>query len=453
MTGKDVQYVVQENGFWYVAGKEKTKNPEPIVSGRGIANGLSDEYNDGWDFGPDTYNPSITSGIPLTQTYGIQEAVDYQVSNVIPLNGNTMAAVIILVSSEYYILSTTVHFRNTTIQPWVDIRSSGRGSGYIASVAGSTFPFFENDDGRIQDLQFEGFGFDPSTTAQNVLLSSSTSPQNADYHFKDCYFSNIGEIDISIYAINQLEITRCFGSLRFSVAHLNGRMNIIDSQLTDLNTIGGGNEIGGDVGGNGLLSIKNCNISFSGSTNAILDCNSTSNSVGFSMVNVILTGNAVNLTGGTCITNSNGPIFLFEMINIITEIGGVTKMLLTDATSVGRYNVPNNYVALGSLFIAPTIATPSLSANPPVSATVYQNTNPYDIEIDLPAYATTSGTAGYVTLAKGATSSPGTIANQYVSGATASGTEEIIRLRVPAGWYYSFTESGVTFSTAVVFAD
>ena len=84
---------------------------------------------------------------------------------------------------------------------------------------------------------------------------------------------------------------------------------------------------------------------------------------------------------------------------------------------------------------------------------MYQNTNPYDIEIDLPVYASTAGTAGYVTIAKGATDTPTAIGNQYVSGDTSDTSEQIIRLRVPAGWYYEFTGSGVTFGTASVFAD
>ena len=100
------------------------------------------------------------------------------------------------------------------------------------------------------------------------------------------------------------------------------------------------------------------------------------------------------------------------------------------------------------------IVAPTLSANPPASGTVYQNTNPYNIEIDLPAYATTSGTAGYVTIAKGSSSSSlTTIGNQFVNGSTSSTSVDIIRLRVPAGWYYEFTASGVTFGTASVFAE
>ena len=96
----------------------------------------------------------------------------------------------------------------------------------------------------------------------------------------------------------------------------------------------------------------------------------------------------------------------------------------------------------------------SLPANPPASGTVYQNTNPNDIEIDLPVYATTSGTAGYVTIAKGASSSSlTTIGNQFVNGSTSSTSVDIVKLRVPAGWYYEFTASGVTFGTASMFAD
>ena len=73
-----IQYVIQEDGFWYIASKDRTPGvPEITVSAKGIANGLSTEYNDGYDFGPDSYNPSVTSGVPLTQTCGIQEAVNY----------------------------------------------------------------------------------------------------------------------------------------------------------------------------------------------------------------------------------------------------------------------------------------------------------------------------------------------------------------------------------------
>ena len=77
-----IPYVIQEGSLWYVAYKEKNPFvPEITVSAKGIANHMSEEINDGYDFGPDSYNPSVTSGVPLTQTSGLQEAVNYGGNN------------------------------------------------------------------------------------------------------------------------------------------------------------------------------------------------------------------------------------------------------------------------------------------------------------------------------------------------------------------------------------
>ena len=73
----NIPYIIAENGFYYVAYKEKVKVPEVVVSSKGVANGLSEEYNDGWDFGPDSYDPNSTASPPYTQTLGIQEATSY----------------------------------------------------------------------------------------------------------------------------------------------------------------------------------------------------------------------------------------------------------------------------------------------------------------------------------------------------------------------------------------
>ena len=76
----NIPYIIAENGFYYVAYKEKVKVPEVVVSAKGVANGLSEEYNDGWDFGPDSYSPTSTSAIPYTQTTGFYEAYQYAIS-------------------------------------------------------------------------------------------------------------------------------------------------------------------------------------------------------------------------------------------------------------------------------------------------------------------------------------------------------------------------------------
>ena len=149
-------------------------------------------------------------------------------------------------------------------------------------------------------------------------------------------------------------------------------------------------------------------------------------------------------TNSTMIVVSGGSLAAGSFLNIANAI--------LDSTTI----IPTATAISGLVFTMQSVLpkpTPSLSVNPPVSATVYQNTNPFSIEIDLPVYATTAGTAGYVTLAKGTTDTPATIGNQYVSGATSATSVDIIRLRVPAGWYFSFTASGVTLGTATVFAD
>ena len=74
---ENIPYIIAEDGYYYVAYKEKAKVPEIVVSSKGVANGLSEEYNDGWDFGPDSHSPTSTSAIPYTQTTGFQEAVNY----------------------------------------------------------------------------------------------------------------------------------------------------------------------------------------------------------------------------------------------------------------------------------------------------------------------------------------------------------------------------------------
>ena len=92
----------------------------------------------------------------------------------------------------------------------------------------------------------------------------------------------------------------------------------------------------------------------------------------------------------------------------------------------------------------------TLPASPLVSGTVYQNATPYTITIYQPAYATTSGTAGSVAVALGSSSSPSTLFTQWVNGSTTSTLPEVIQLRVPPGWYYSFTITGATLANAQI---
>jgi hypothetical protein len=169
---------------------------------------------------------------------------------------------------------------------------------------------------------------------------------------------------------------------------------------------------------------------------------------------------------GAKVTNSNNGNVIFRNISILDLNSG------NPASGLKLFNINwgNNYTwytvievseinsYLNNPNLIPLLPQNSLSlqANPPVSGTVYQNRNPAKIKILLPVYASTSGTAGSVSVAMGNNSSntnPPTIPTlytKYINGGTSSSSPEIVELTVPAGWYYSFTGSGVTFGTATV---
>jgi len=92
-------------------------------------------------------------------------------------------------------------------------------------------------------------------------------------------------------------------------------------------------------------------------------------------------------------------------------------------------------------------------ASPFVSGTVYQNTAFVDYTIYQPAYATASGTAGTVAVALGPASTPPTIFTKQIPGTTSSAAPDLVEIRVPAGWYYSFTASAATLATATVMGE
>jgi len=156
----------------------------------------------------------------------------------------------------------------------------------------------------------------------------------------------------------------------------------------------------------------------------------------------------------------NGPQFLsFKNITYIDDNTG------TPAVQPFNINYGDNYGWYSTLHVEPYFDNqqryyggypPTLQTNPPVSATIYQNQNPIKIKILLPAYATTSGTAGSVAVAMGnnqSSTNPPTIPTlftKYINGATSSTQTELITIDVPSGWYYSFTGTGVDFGTAIV---
>ena len=441
--------------------------PYITVSAKGMINGLSNIPNDGADFGPDTTKGAMAPGqygSPYTQTSGLLESVDYMQSGMtleivgnLNLNGNQVE-----VNSK----SIIIKGNGTTIT---------NGSLWFLNCGREFNQAIEQEyvgGGALYDLNFDA----PEPSGQPALRRTNCVGHNI-YNINIYNFAQFGFIDE----------TSASQAVSGVVSHVNN--NVFGMQ------IGGGQDVaplsqaammlqtngtnGGDFGVN--------NNNYYG-VNLEGNSNTASNADGLIFTYTIssgvpqLIGNhfygllvqgffyGINFLHGTSIIiddvwfegNSNDIYMNAGVHGSVTTYASARIRFVegfngSDFTSI--YDPPviagtplNTYTQL-VLEYTPIYPTPSISTNPPVSGTTYQNTNPYDIEIDLPVYATTSGTAGYVTIAKGSTSTPTAIGNQFVNGSTSSTSVDIIRLRVPAGWYYEFTASGVTFGTASVFAD
>ena len=424
------------------------------VSNNGIANGTSIYINDGADFGPDTKLGATTLGQygpPFTKTVGLQEAFNY--SDIVEATSGSffLSEKVVLSTAGYHKYIFHGQGRNTLILAPSGLTSSDNVFGFDGLN-----PITECD---IGNFTFDG----QNNTFGTGLYFANPTEQSSRMKFHDIYIRNVlsGQKTIDISHNEDTTVER------------------IRSAAGDLGTLYSNTPSGGQV----FIMCSAYNYTLNVQNPLMLGC--TINSVvnfqptdaNNMMVMVLPYWNSVNsnafASGGSVTANvrmigaigfrPGTPFFSSTAgLNIVLEqcqlvnIGTSTYLAYFSPTTltqnfkfvdcqISGYTIENN--------VGNPLSSLSLTANPPVSGTVYQNTNPFDIEINLPVYATTSGTAGTVAIAKGMTSTPSSIGSQYVNGATSSTSADIIRLKVPAEWYYSFTETGVTFGTASVFAD
>ena len=488
---ENIPYIIAENGYYYVAYKEKAKVPEIVVSAKGVANGLSEQYNDGWDFGPDSYNPNSTANPPYTQTSGIQEAWHYVF---LPTSPEYLNKVVLKGGGKIYI-DVPLIMRSSYVN--VSIAGEG-GDGFSQIQCSSNFTGNYLIDLELQgNVRFSGIRLTPQLpdgTKIDYGLYFNNSSSNANQYWESftfdassisqlyqntnvngrTFFSNVifnGGGQYSFYTTqpnSMFQFNKCtINSLIYSVpATASSQLMFVECQTTYIYSSNSSPNLQ-----NTNIWIANSDMSFYGTAQIGDFVNIWATNVRFSQYtdanyfNIQGTNVNILIRGGYSIYNGGGSGTFY----IITAETGASGYVSIEKVMFGN-NSSGTTLSIGDQTIIPVntqeitlnpnnvgtvtySSIPTLSANPPVSGTVYQNTNPYAIEIDLPAYASTSGTAGYVTVAKGSTDTPTAIANQYISGDTSSSAVDIVRLRVPAGWYYEFTASGVTFGTASVFAD
>ena len=482
-----IQYVIQEDGFWYIASKEKNPYvPELTVSAKGVANGLSTEYNDGYDFGPDSYNPSVTSGVPLTQTSGIQEAVSYGyttgVNNIVLLSGAFLVQTPISIykgiqltgqgygngDNDFYRLTPPIgtDYSSITSGTWIVATKS---MSAVLTSNGNLPAQVSIKNLRVESnyLSEYGINFSADTEFPNdaisglsinyVAVSNSTVcnidvSHNAGSNLSDLWLWSentsadfvLGIYDIKNYCNNSAILWHNLHTYSPSGIQIACAMFVLsnsDVMSFDIIADYGFYYINDSYIANNFQNVTPSSRYIVEATIATL---SIVNTYG---VNTSSLPNLVEVKSG----GSIGTLIIED--NRLQNYGGDTYILLNNGSVGSIFYTRNTVYVQGGVtgeWKGIPVNSPTISTNPPVTATVYQNTNAYDIRIYLPVYASTSGTAGTVAYGENTSSTVTEMTARYVNGATSSTAVDIVELVVPAGHYFEFTASGVTFGTAVV---
>ncbi|MEM3845518.1 MAG: hypothetical protein QXU98_07450 [Candidatus Parvarchaeota archaeon] len=462
--------------------------PYVTVSAKGISNGLSNIPNDGADFGPDTLLGASSPnqyGPPYTQTSGIQEAWNYALAN--PINYSPASSLyyipeIKLIGGAYDI------YAPITISP--NVLTFG-GVNYtlgnvIMSGWGSMNPYLINhvttdymitvtpDNIKNSNIEFNSMQFlcAAGVTAYGHLKADFSTANSFVNPFQSInldvnggtshpplYINYVSDIQLYNYELYNNESATSPGSL---------------FTANDTFTAYGSAFNGDSIYAQNVIAINGSKINFAATSqygliiptgyngNIPISKVSITNSFLVFPIQIGINIGHMSINNNTLRANTSATALLIAQsnttptINKLSMKGNSTYLYqngnalspLQSGITIEQFDF-DQMIGNTTLF-SKILPTPSIAANPPVTATVYQNQNPFDIRIYLPAYATTSGTAGSVAIALGSSSSPSTIGTKYINGSTSSSATEIIELVVPAGWYYEFTATGVTFGTATV---
>ncbi|MCY0870634.1 MAG: hypothetical protein OWT27_08620 [Firmicutes bacterium] len=456
-----IPYDINYDGFEFIGYKKRQDLPYITVSAKGIANGLSDKVNDGADFGPDT---------PNTFSYGILEAWNYAVATgrLVPSNeiqGGKLFITPILLLEGIFDISSPITL--TAPEPVVNPKIIG--SGMLSTFVGTK-------NGITGDL----ITIDPSilnyTNVEIGYMQFYGSVTN--YLTIDCSSVNYGANTFQSYDLNIAGNGPTNAPL-----NIQGMKEIYLYNYESYN--GAGTYPGGFFTGSSGSTLLLFGGFFAGPIGlsnlgeAYISANIAS---GFMVNNV----NELYISqhywyGGIYLAGDTGDIYIAQMIAGQTAGPGSPFLQLASGTTsasvrsvivgsfsgeyaqtynlktttditVANVKILGNANLVSGASLSGWVNSPTLPANPPASGTIYQNTNPYPIEIDLPVYASTSGTAGNVAYGISATDTVTEMTPEFVSGSTSSSAVDIIKLYVPAGWYYEFTYTDVTAGTATVIA-
>ncbi|MEM3193031.1 MAG: hypothetical protein QW292_13305 [Candidatus Parvarchaeota archaeon] len=493
----------------------KRVNGYITVSAKGISNGLSNIPNDGADFGPDTLLGASSPnqyGPPYTQTSGIQEAINYVTSlpdtkEIVLLPGTYN------ITAPFVEYGTAPSWQNPTLPGRYGLINvmpvsisqiktiSICGAVTLPMGSGGSYELISSSSGAIINILTPALT--STTTPMTIYQTLFYVPSGIDIYtsasFQNIIVTQPAPCNIAAYFDGQTQLADSYAN-NLWVGPTNEYNNFL-SGIASTNTKATAYNFNAQMGNGtfcGLLVAQQMYSAFGGNLNHVY--------IGSLIVQSCMHG--IDITEGRPygfailgfdVQGTLYPIYFTFAWTATIFIGG---WLEEDYTPVAGTTFPTNaeiYISSNapnllslfigeflinrnnsttrpsspivqgtplSLFFGPSVPVnsslsnvsykqylvPTISANPPVSGTVYQNTNYYDIRIYLPVYATTAGTAGSVTIALGSSSTPPTIGTKFINGSTSSSATEIIELVVPMGFYYEFTATGVTFGTATVMA-
>jgi len=339
-----IPYVISEdNGvFWYVAYKEKNHGvPYITVSAKGVANGLSTEYNDGYDFGPDSYNPNISSGIPLTQTAGIYEALLYYIS--IHEQEDLNIDVPHLLSGTYII--------NNPMPPLVITKNMGLPLGLVGENLlttslqlnySSSTAFFTIDNNSLNNLNSMNFRFHNFNVGNPT---QGTAPFfDVDFSSSTSIYSNV--LEISDFTLGDQVGQTAINAVGFqfiivrSLQNYGSTLNLNSTIININSSIGAyGNIIvsgGGTYSGGALYLHDVSSVVISGNANFVaIDGSPLPNSY----VTIGLSNSTTPITIGTLvIKNIAGQPSSF-LINNLAATATINNLIIKDITST---NLPSD---------------------------------------------------------------------------------------------------------------
>ena len=471
------------------------------VTSKGIVNGLSVLPNDGkGGFGPDTTLNATAPGqygSPYTETGGIDEAwkfspdifcsgsINISTSITAPSNSHisitgdsntlitataNMTSILSFTSStNKYIAINTIalngnYFPNGTINVSYGIYVTNDAITNIHGYYPENFtssPLYINGTGNVYILNYMDSALSYAASVYNEPSITIIGGGGSTVFISDSFLQyplNVSGTPYFLYVLNSGIV---------GVQNSSQNAYFINCWLAAVDYLPSGQDFAYTIMSSGFISLINCDIEANSVAGNVEKpfymfylSSATSNSqTYYPILNVtncnidwetITPSDYTSLTM-TQIIDSNAVVNIKKSIIRLNTTGTLTELSYSSGvTNISYFAEFLQTISPGMTFTR-YYTTPTLSTNPPVSGTTYQNTNPYDIRLKIPVtYSPTSSAAA--TLATG-TSSSSTVTTStkvsYPAGIT-TGIINTYEMVVPAGQYFELVATNATIGTVEV---